>query len=832
MLRGRKLILCLFLCLAMVLPVCCLAQSVEPELHKIDKNRIIVNDIPGLVYDDLMVNGYAHLLIHTDETNWSKVMLNSGATTEVMLSLTIIPPTGFTKCSSITGNRWEDQTAILNTLKEGGNSHGNLSGMDRTIAAYTEEKQMLSPVYSNQSDHPLIHAIDWSNDQGEHWYEYMEIEFEHTSMLGRKVEQLVYDHTLLQTNTTGVEGVNVDPASSAKELIYTFDSSKIDLDQDAKRYIHTRLPAPSEKAVKLVTRGEFGNPTESAVENGYATFEFDLKEPGPNRTVRTGIWTERRSVLWVDEDGKVVEESGVLSITFINSATKLPWMAYISQYENGDEKTKDLDWNPVVFNQHNILFGYENDDKLIDVDYFKATLGDYGHVHIGLKDNLDVTLRAAQELSWCGIDYLIDPPDGAVSYTRTRNTRNNFYGKRQDAYDNVLRSLMSEDPIPLWSDKEPVFDGCPIFEPLNTPIEDVQIFSTIPETKPDFAGSYFYCWFDKDDKPISISYFIETADRIVLEPKTESYLTEVDVKHPVKGPVFIDGKNTKWKLRAEYHVQSGYNAYIVELYIEDQHGNPVDLKKELGAGEKIVFYLPYREHDDFSKYNFFLTHYEGGDLNNGVPVQVTPTDKGIRFEVDNLSPFVVSWDDASLPPAMSTQLPNFIVETEQLREPTEALIDAGFPTDEAIDEAVSAQLAGALPARGFMDVIEFVPKVRIEDGTWIEIENPDEMPDDGLYCEFAYPEGTSAATHDFVFFHMLGADSDEGKVGDIVPVPFEEKADCILLHMRSFSPVGYGYVETPVSPIPQTGDATPIWLYFSILTLSAGCILILRRKHA
>ena len=69
----------------------------------------------------------------------------------------------------------------------------------------------------------------------------------------------------------------------------------------------------------------------------------------------------------------------MLSVTLINADTKLPWMAYLSEYTKKDA-CKDIPWNPAAITRSDVLYGYEQDDRLVDVDYFTADIdATYAH---------------------------------------------------------------------------------------------------------------------------------------------------------------------------------------------------------------------------------------------------------------------------------------------------------------------------------------------------------------------------------------------------------------------------------------------------------------------
>lgn len=786
----KRFFLLLLLCALLMLPALAQAET----LQKIPVERMSFQTIEGLVYENKAVDGYAHLLIDSSATDWQKVMLHSGAANELRLSCWVTRPEWATMGASITGNVWQNDEEIIRELQYASMGDWSMGGCARDIAVYTKEKEILSPVETNGGMNPFIHAIHWSDGQGRDLYEVMEINFEHTSMAGRRVSIFKLDKDLIQPNTNRVPGVTSDVNDG--EVVYTFDSTQIDL--STQSYISTALEAP-EGAKRLRLCDEYGGWMECDVINGAAEFAASLDDWQTGDFI-TGITTFRKTVLWMDENNRVMKEGGIFAYTLINEKSNMPWMYYVEQdIENGVIENA-IPWKAAKISDANVLIGYEEDDRLHDVFYFDKQIDpETAHVHISLKDDLDVTVSMAQEMSWCNVTYELDPPEGACYVSTNRNTRNNFYGRKPDAYEDQLNRLLRANRMAL----EP---GLPVqkinsmFRRLNTPIENVSLFSTWLETEPDFGGAYLFCWFDANGNPMEINYIAETADRILLEPDSMTVSSEAEIKHPVKGPVFIDGKNTGWKLRSEYHVQEGSHAYIVELYLEDKHGNIIH---DFGS-DSMVFYLPYREHDDFGKYDFYLMHYEGGNFGDGRPVTVTPTKNGIRFEVSSLSPFVVSWETD----AVLHEEPLFL---------TEWLWEMGY-TPELVEEEMLGELSEVMPE---FDGMKLFCAELLMDG-----EEVDPDPDKLYYL--SYPEGTSAQSCTFEVFHMTDWGPDAGRIERLACFPDENGIGC---RFDSLSPVLIAWKNLSPAEIPVTGDATPLGWLMCLMTVSGMMILRARKRR-
>jgi len=629
----------------------------------------------------------------------------------------------------------------------------------------------------------------------------MEIDYLHTSMLGRIVSLPEVDSDRIVPNANNVPGVT--SSVNGGHVTYTYDPDVVEA--SGATWIETRIQAPA-GAARLEGRSEFGSSTGGIVWDGYATIQLELTHWETGEML-TGTNTDRLSLIWYDENEEIVEESGTFSYTRVNEKVNQPWMYYIQQDVENGLIPNAVPWKPAKITKDNVLIGYETDDRLVDSPYFETTVDpETAHVHISLKEDLDITVSMAQEISWCYVTYEVQPPAGAVSVTMDRYTRNRYFGRLDGAYQQHTESLLREEPIML-EQSGPIYRGNGMFERLNTPIKDVVLYKMGLETKEDRGGTYLFCWFDADGNPIEINYIAETADYFILEPDTTTCKSEAEIRHPVKGPVFIDNKNTGWKLRSEYHVQEGTDAYIVELYMVDKHGKVVH---DFG-GESFVFYLPYREHEDFSRYDFRLMHYEGGDLSEGRNVNVTKTENGLRFEVDSLSPFVVSWSGEDGEGEGGT---SFLLETDNpyqkayveyaLREPTPLLQEAArLMSAEDIRLKLEQTMMELLPGANQIEYFEMVPIVWLSEQEWWEIEDPDEFTEDGLWVFLPFEQyGIAADAEEYCFLHMLGWDrSDDPSewAGTVEVLDCRLEDDGAWLFFESMSPIAVGWVNSQES---------------------------------
>ncbi|MBQ7867283.1 MAG: hypothetical protein IJ354_03965 [Clostridia bacterium] len=156
-------------------------------------------------------------------------------------------------------------------------------------------------------------------------------------------------------------------------------------------------------------------------------------------------------------------------------------------------------------------------------------------------------------------------------------------------------------------------------------------------------------WYENpdDEEPMYREYLWETTTPFVAVDYYRPTASESNLPKPVTRPHIIapDGMDLK-KVNlvvTTYH-QEGDNAQHYELRMEDDNGNPVEL------AEGVTIYLPYPEGCDVNSF-CTLRHYSSDLYSvhspklNGVPVIVTATEYGLKFETQTFSPFILSWED-------------------------------------------------------------------------------------------------------------------------------------------------------------------------------------------
>lgn len=230
-------------------------------------------------------------------------------------------------------------------------------------------------------------------------------------------------------------------------------------------------------------------------------------------------------------------------------------------------------------------------------------------------------------------------------------------GHAQDMHDMIM-DPPGQEKWPKESDIHTFREG-PLVNVFD--LGSVKFYQEAGETWPWGDVTVVYWYENEDDEiPMQIDYVVmihEDLSKIVRTPCVEEEQEIIDAGRPVN-QITVVGKNSYAQnllLTVEIDLQEGDNAYHCEIHQEDADGNPAPIPN----GENLIFYMPYPE--GTSMENLFQVRHYADDYSGYRNEEVICTPYGVRFEVDHLSPFVVSWgDDAGdegdiLPPP--TELP-------------------------------------------------------------------------------------------------------------------------------------------------------------------------------
>ena len=155
-------------------------------------------------------------------------------------------------------------------------------------------------------------------------------------------------------------------------------------------------------------------------------------------------------------------------------------------------------------------------------------------------------------------------------------------------------------------------------------------------------------WYDDVNaaNPRLVEYISITHDEFSEKVRHAVKKSEQDIDEPVAEVTGISQNH--WQLVVRHDPQSGERAIHYDLHMEDDRGVSYKLDSD------TVFYVPYPDGYTYADKDvtYQLYHYDD-DYQSYVNVQLTPTTHGLRFVEDNLSPFVLMWDEAVQEPPVS-----------------------------------------------------------------------------------------------------------------------------------------------------------------------------------
>lgn len=614
--------LLLLLCM---IPFIALADGVE----LVPAERMLVFPVEGLSTSesDLFRDGCYEMQINA-ATDWADVLTYGGYTDKVRLNLGVKAPAGADSHIAVVGGFASDHaiqqalsgTAGIMEMKEARNS--------RAIAAYSEEHGVVSPIAGKPSNSSttLYMAVKWFNSNGTEnpsddeviRIEKMTINLHHQSMQGRSVSPVKLSMGEVEANVTQVPGVTVSLEDG--QVTYLLSEASA---QASSGELVTRFAAPA-GAASYDLAWSWGDVYHEPLNGSYAEVFLPFKN---STGLFPGRQTESFSLIWRDADGSIIQGSGGrFTHLCINPADDQPWMAYVK-----DQVT----WQPVPDDRLKVQV--EAGANLIDHSYTN------GHAYFFPSDKAFTPLNA-RKLPEARVRYSVTPPDGAHYVRMARSSGDAFWGPRDDQPDFSNMLMQGQSLLPA---KGKVDTGASIFMPMQTTLRDVTLYGMNLETAANRGSDYLFYWYENasDTTPMLVEWIAETAQPIVLAPRTQTYPRRSSVTQRVETPVLIDEENRGWKLYAHYNAQQGENAYQVELKIYDQNNQLITQ-----FDKPVSFYLPYPEGVQASSY--VLTHYADGVFGPATNVTVETDDYGIFFTVQSLSPFVLSWA-----PSASASLP-------------------------------------------------------------------------------------------------------------------------------------------------------------------------------
>lgn len=794
----------LLLCL---LPVCALATQIE----EIPAGSYEVQIFKGTKVDQLEQNaGLATLRINTEETDWQTLLSNSYDPTHPQVRVLVSEncvPAGAETMQSFNGNGFESDEQALDMFRmfeeelgDFGYDHlyGDVGSVE--IAQYVAAQDCIQP----REDFTWVYLRWYDGNHNPLKTASVKVEVSHTRTNAFHVSPLPkLPASRIRANMWGASNLE----ASYQDGTLTYTASGISDADD----VCTGIVAPS----GAVAWKEQESSDVRFLEEGCAAVYY------PVNTERGDMFTSRIDFLNAAEE---VVESVSLTVHISPVPSSLPWTDY-----------NTLGWEAVPPANLKIQNGAASAGYVME---YKN-----GILHSSFEG--DASSIASMDMAQVTVS--VAAPAGAKSARTNNSGMNNYLGMQDE------ERYLEQEAFVRNSDIIPLTDGCietqggDAFNQIELEEENLTLY--LPwsfETAYLFGETMLIFWYAEEEPsenavPIAKQYYNHTNEMFVLESVTAA-VTPDNIPDDLKEPIVVDRHGRQWWLHIRHYFQSGDCARHYELLLMDDNGQLV----RLGENETVTVYLPYPEgcsKDD--DYEYCLRHYglEMYDFGEQQHEELTihKADKGLWFETNSFSPYVLSWEEslpegaeiitAAIPLEMLDEVPGRLGETENW-DTIEEIISCLTEYMLWMDSEIAPENIA------FYDVI---PLYHVDGRNPIPV-TPDNWPLDEngdpvmILANVPYPEGTGSVGYDFTLLHMQ-AEEMGGRLPGAINFPeiVRTDEDGIWFYADSLSPVAVGWkVHKAESLPPRTGDSTPVMLLCLMAALS-GMVLILmvrRRRHS
>lgn len=584
----------------LVMFLCVSGAASAASVHAVPASRISVRLPVGMVAQAHTSAGRLNLTIDSKTTDWGRVLLQGSDTSYVDVIAGIKAPDGaryyVMECGS--GNTEEDILSWLDDYESEDYSMGTLAENGQFVAQCVNDYRVIMPY--NESTYLYVRWFD---------AEYEEIQTEklhftsnHTMSEGVYAPLYQIHSDSIIPNYSNHSGVK--SKKSAGEVVYTLNEKP----SLRKEKIITAVRVPAGTAECNLLSLYDGN-TPLAIENGLVLLNTDYPETGAPR--------ETFGLEFLDANGSMIQ-CGTIAIQH-ETTEMMPWPAYVTG------------WKPVP-----------SENLLISID------GNSG-VRMPYEDGIlsydfTETVNDPKALDGSEVSISVKPPKNA------KYVRQNCVGGGEGLLGVSKDGGADADEIIQWMDTETVgsfvsVGEWPVLQTLNT-FDGVTLFIPTVPTNLDAGLAYYFYWYEDEaalnqNRPSEIWWFAEKSAPFVKVIEYPARKSESNMPDDYDGAIIIGNEN--WTMITERYLQKGENAQHYELRLTDGKRNTVS------PDRNTVIYLPYPDgHSYGDAKTYTLRHYDAQGSNEAV-TSLTPTEKGLRFEANSFSPFVLQWEEQPVP---------------------------------------------------------------------------------------------------------------------------------------------------------------------------------------
>ncbi len=576
--------------------LCVSGAASAANIHDVPASRISVRLPAGMKAQAHTSAGRLNLTIDSKNTDWGRVLLQGNDTSYVDVVAGIKAPNGavYYVMESNSGNTEEDVLSWLDDYEPEDYSTGTLAENGQFVAQCVNDYRVVMPY--NENTYLYVRWFDAGYEEIR--TEKLHFTSNHTMSEGVYAPLYQIHSDSIIPNYSNHSGITAK--KTAGEVTYTIIAKPSS--RNEKIVTAVRVPVGT-AACNLLSLYDGNTPL--TIENGYVLLNTDYPE--------TGAPKETFGLEFLDANGSMIQ-CGTIAIQH-ETTEMMPWPAYVTG------------WKPVP-----------SENQLISVDGNSGVRMPY---EAGiLSYDFSQIVDDPKALDGSNVSISIKPPKNA------KYVRQNCMGGGEGLLGVSKDGGADPDEIMQWIDAETVNSAIsvgewPVLQTLNT-YDGVTLFIPTVPTNLDAGLAYYFYWYEDEaaldeNRPSEIWWFAEKSAPFVKVIEYPARKSESDIPDDYDGAIIIGNEN--WTMITERYLQKGANAQHYELRLTDGEGNTVS------PDRNTVIYLPYpagHSYGDGTTYT--LRHYDAQGGNEAV-TSLTPKEKGLRFEVNSFSPFVLQWEE-------------------------------------------------------------------------------------------------------------------------------------------------------------------------------------------
>lgn len=607
------------LLMAAFMLLCC-SHALAESMQAVSAGRIQNVTLPeGIVTigNPVITNGKISIRVDDDNTNWTEVLMKAASRDGLGVSLTIAAPDG--AVAGVRENFASDDGETLDAIARGMAPEWFDYAPEPLAGNSVDGSAMFAEIRFGQTTYvePVAASgagtvICWENAGGQRQYEYVQWEIIHSNAGLREAPMPALTKKMLSSVSAAL------PAGVTAEIEMGGVTCTVeDFSAITNLPIVINAPAGATEAVVYSINGEESVPVNGGkvqltiTANSHPTFRNQIAPAQLDYTVA-----------FVSGDGPdaKLHDFGLVTVWLL-SKEKAPYPYYNQQGAK-----------PVANDRLTIWQGnHQVNNKIVYQER-------YGNAHL-TKAGLNFSANNSGN-----IRMEVTAPAWAVAYAVSESGGDFIY------QTNWGLNISDEKQRIAGGESITVYNR-PLFKTVRAGRALVYLQEGITAR----YGGYVrvISWYDSENAqtPRLIEYLSITHDEFSEKVRNAVKKNEQDIDEPVAEVTGVSQNN--WQLIVQHDPQSGERAIHYDLHMEDERGVSYKLDGD------TAFYVPYPDGLSYADKDvtYQMYHYSE-DYQSYVVVQLEPTPYGLRFVEDNLSPFVLMWDEkAAAPTPVPTQQP-------------------------------------------------------------------------------------------------------------------------------------------------------------------------------